>query len=95
MCNYRIYSSWYFNYNNESKRVGKSIKIGADYSISDQLELNTEIHYSINVHTGLDSQKIMLLTDSIRVMLLTDSIGVTSDEDFNDNYNFGMNNNIT
>jgi outer membrane receptor for ferrienterochelin and colicins len=66
-----------FDYDNESKRIGHSFKLGADYAINNHLELNAEVNYGIHVHSGTNFQEIHLPFPSDRI---------TSSEDFNNNY---------
>ena len=72
-----ITDSIYFNFLNNSDRIGQSIKLGTDYSVSDNLIINMEVNYDIHLHSGYNNQDYLLPNPYSRK---TDKI------DFKDNY---------
>ena len=66
-----------FNFLNNSDRVGSSLKLGADYSITDHLIVNGEINYDQHLHDGVNTQTLILPTPGTKKI---------NDGDFNDNY---------
>ena len=65
-----------FDFDNNSDRIGSSIKLGADYSINEHLILNGEINFDQHLHNSVNTQYNILPIDTIKIMI---------DEDFDDN----------
>ena len=66
-----------FNFINHSNRVGNSLKLGADYSITDHLIINGEINYDQHLHNGVNTQTLILPNPGTKKI---------NEVDFNNNY---------